>query len=234
MVYETNVKDNLTNATSENLKAALEQLKENTEMTITTSEYKKRINETTSVVLVGVGGQGILLASEIIAQAAQESGFDVKTNEIHGMAQRGGSVIAQIRFGEKVYSPLIPKGTATVLASLERIEGLRYRNYLSPNGLAVISDQVIIPVTASSGQTPYPEINQQILEQFFPRLIYLHAVEKATELGNARAANSILLGALSTQLDFSLDVWEVAIKKCVKPKFIDLNIEAFLFGRNSK
>ncbi|MBQ7813077.1 MAG: 2-oxoacid:acceptor oxidoreductase family protein, partial [Thermoguttaceae bacterium] len=118
-------------------------------------------NNTTSVVLVGVGGQGILLASAIVAQAALDSGYDVKTNEIHGMAQRGGSVVAQIRYGEKIYSPLIPKGTATVLASLERVESLRYVDYLAPNGLAVVSDQIIVPTTVSSGAASYPTLDEE-------------------------------------------------------------------------
>ena len=105
------------------------------------------MSETTSIVMAGVGGQGILLATQVAARAALIAGYDVKTNEVHGMAQRGGSVIAQIRFGEKVYSPLVPDGTAQVLASLERIEALRFCHYLAPDGLAVVSSQAIVPVT---------------------------------------------------------------------------------------
>ncbi|MDO5309250.1 MAG: indolepyruvate oxidoreductase subunit beta [Planctomycetia bacterium] len=189
-------------------------------------------NESTSVVLVGVGGQGILLASTIIAQAALSSGYDVKTYEVHGMAQRGGSVMAQVRYGQKVYSPLIPKGAATVLASLERTEALRYLDYLAPNGLAVVSDQVIVPVTVSSGATTYPDMGEEELRAYFPRLAYLHAVDKALELGNARAANVVLLGALSTQLNLDDQAWEGAIKKCVKPAFVELNMQAFAIGRD--
>ena len=106
--------------------------------------------------MVGVGGQGILLATQITARAAIANGHDVKTNEVHGMAQRGGSVVAQIRFGEQVFSPLVPEGSAQVLASLERIEALRFAGYLSPDGLAVVSTQAIVPVTVSSGQAAYP------------------------------------------------------------------------------
>ncbi|MBR5626270.1 MAG: indolepyruvate oxidoreductase subunit beta [Thermoguttaceae bacterium] len=190
-------------------------------------------NSTVSVVLVGVGGQGILLASTVLAEAAMESGYDVKTNEIHGMAQRGGSVISQIRYGQKVYSPLVPKGTATVLMSLERTEGIRYYDYLAPDGLAVISDQKIVPITATLDQTPYPDIDKTELQKYFPRLIYLSAVEKAAELGNPKAANIILLGALSTRLDIKQNTWESAIKKCVKPAFVDLNLKAFELGCQS-
>lgn len=190
-------------------------------------------NDSTSVVLVGVGGQGILLASAVIAQAALSVGYDVKTYEIHGMAQRGGSVVAQVRYGKKVNSPLIPKGEASVLASLERTEALRYTDYLAPNGLAVVSDQIIVPVTVSSGAAKYPEIDEAGLRKFFPNLVYVHAIEHAIELGNARAANVILLGALSTKLDnLNDDAWMGAIKKCVKPKFLDLNVKAFYLGRD--
>ena len=185
---------------------------------------------TTSVVLVGVGGQGILLASEIVAQAAVVAGFDVKTNEVHGMAQRGGSVIAQIRYGEKVYSPLVPKRTARVLGSLERIEALRYIDYLTEDGLAVVSSQRIVPVTSSTGGTPYPEVDEELLSHYFPQLVYLDAVEMAAELGNVKASNTILLGALSTRLDLPDEAWIEAIRRSVKEQFVEINIQAFRRG----
>lgn len=188
--------------------------------------------QTVSVVLVGVGGQGILLASEIVAQTAVNAGFDVKTNEVHGMAQRGGSVVAQIRFGENVHSPLVARGTASVLGSLERAECLRYTDYLAPDGLAVVSSQKIIPVTVSSGAITYPDVDEEILREYFPRLIYIDAVEKAVELGNARAANTLLLGAMSTRLELPFEAWENAIRECVKPKFVEVNIKAFETGRD--
>ena len=190
--------------------------------------------QTTSVVLVGVGGQGILLASEIVAQAAVAAGFDVKTNEVHGMAQRGGSVVAQIRFGEKVYSPLVPKGTAAVLGSLERMEVLRYTDYLAPDGLAVVSNQRIIPVSASTGPVGYPDITEELLKSHFARLIYLDVVAEAESLGNPKAANTILLGAMSNQIDLPKSAWETAIRGSVKEKFVDLNLKAFEIGRKMK
>ncbi|MDR0336389.1 MAG: indolepyruvate oxidoreductase subunit beta [Planctomycetaceae bacterium] len=186
---------------------------------------------TISVVLVGVGGQGILLASEIVAQAAVVTGFDVKTNEVHGMAQRGGSVIAQIRYGEKVFSPLVPKRTAKVLGSLERIECLRYSDYLAADGLAVVSNQKIIPVTASTGGAPYPEIDEQFLSQYFSKLVYLDAISVASAMGNTKAANTILLGAMSISLDLPETSWFEAIRRSVKKQFIDINIAAFQKGR---
>ena len=186
---------------------------------------------TTSVVLAGVGGQGILLASEIVAQAAVATGFDVKTNEVHGMAQRGGSVIAQIRYGKEVFSPLVPKGEAKVLGALEQIECLRYTDYLAEDGVAIVSDQKIVPVTASTGTTPYPDVDEATLARFFPRLVYLQALELATALGNVRTANIILLGKLSTYLDLPENAWEAAIKRSVKKEHVAVNIEAFQKGR---
>lgn len=189
---------------------------------------------TTSIILAGVGGQGILLASEIVARTAAAAGFDVKTNEVHGMAQRGGSVIAHIRYGKEVFSPLVPKGTAKILGSLERIEGLRYVDYLADGGVAVISDQKIVPVTASSGGIPYPDVDEQVLSQFFPKLLYLQALKLATALGNVKAANIILLGAISTYLDLPESAWETAIRRSVKEKFVAVNIAAFQKGQAAK
>lgn len=186
--------------------------------------------KTHSVVLAGVGGQGILLASEICAKAATCAGYDVKTNEVHGMAQRGGSVIGQIRYGEKVYSPLVARGEANVLMSLERIEALRWAEYLCPDGLAVVNAQVIVPVTASSGGALYPEDALERLKKTFLRLIYLDANHLALELGNPRAANVVLLGAMSTALNIPLEAWQEAIRHCVKPNYVDLNLNAFSLG----
>jgi len=184
-----------------------------------------------SIVLVGVGGQGILLASEIIAQAAMAQGFDVKTNEVHGMAQRGGSVVAQIRYGEKVYSPLVERGCARVLCSLERIEALRYRDYLAAGGLAVVSSQILIPVTVSSGAAEYPEDAPRRLREAFPRLVYFDAVALGESAGSGKSANTVLLGALSNELGLSVESWYAAIEKSVKPRFADMNKRAFDAGR---
>lgn len=198
--------------------------------------YKTMSNEiqnTRSIALVGVGGQGILLASEICAQAAMACGFDVKTNEVHGMAQRGGSVVAQIRYGKNVHSPLIAPGSASVLVALERIEALRFHAYLSEDGLAVVNAQRIIPVTVSMGAAAYPDDAQDRLEKAFNRLIYLDAEAIADKLGNIKAANTVLLGAMATELDIPVEAWKNAIEKCCKPKFIDVNLAAFDAGQNA-
>ncbi len=189
-------------------------------------------HETISVVFVGVGGQGILLASEIVAKAAMHAGYDVKTNEVHGMAQRGGSVVAQIRYGQKVYSPLVQEGTASVLGSLERIEALRYYHYLKPGGLAVVNLQTMIPVTVSTGGAQYPEDAIDRLKKAFPKLVCFDAAEKAVGLGNIKIANVIVVGAISNGLDLPLESWQEAIKTSVKPKFVDINLQAFESGRS--
>ena len=189
--------------------------------------------ETTSVVLAGVGGQGILLASEIVARAAMVAGLDVKTNEVHGMAQRGGSVVAQIRFGAEVFSPLVARGTARVLGALERIEALRQSDLLAPDGLAVVSSQMIVPVTVSSGQASYPADAEARLRSAFPRLIYLDAVEIAEQLGNRRAANLVVLGAMAGELGLPDEGWQEAIRGSVKPRHVDVNLRAFAAGKEA-
>ncbi len=188
--------------------------------------------ETTSVVLAGVGGQGILLASEILARAALAAGFDVKTNEVHGMAQRGGSVIAQVRFGRQVFSPLVARGTARVLGALEQVEALRQHQFLAPDGLAVVSSQAIVPVTVSSGQATYPADVKERLQAAFPRLVYVDAVGKAAELGNHRAANLVVLGAMAHALELPDEAWHEAIRSSVKPQHLEVNLKAFAAGCN--
>jgi indolepyruvate ferredoxin oxidoreductase beta subunit len=187
--------------------------------------------ETTSVVLAGVGGQGILLASEIVAKAAMLAGHDVKTNEVHGMAQRGGSVIAQIRYGGEVHSPLVAPGTARALGSFEKIEALRYAHYLAPDGLAVVSTQEVIPVTVSSGAMAYPEDGEERLRQTFPRLVMVDAAGLAREAGDIRAANVVILGAMSKGLDLPEESWRDAVESCVAEKHRNLNLKAFDSGR---
>ncbi len=188
--------------------------------------------KTTSVVFVGVGGQGILLASTITAKAATISGHQVKTNEVHGMAQRGGSVIAHVRYGTEVFSPTVPEGTADAFGALEQIEALRYAHYIAPEGLAVVNAESVVPVTVSSGAATYPEDVADRLKRAFPRLVYFDAGKKAVELGNIRAANIVLLGALSRGLDLPTEAWVEAIESSVKEKQRDLNLRAFEIGRS--
>jgi len=187
-----------------------------------------------NILLCGVGGQGILLAAKVIAAAASQSGFQVTTNEIHGMAQRGGSVTALVRYGDKVFSPLFPPGTADVLASMEASEALRYAHWLKKDGLAAVSSQKIIPVTVSSGKAKYPADTEDRLARVFSRLEYIDCCAQAQTLGNIRMANTVLLGALSAGLrGISSQVWDDAIGKCVKPSSAEANLKAFHAGRGN-
>ena len=190
--------------------------------------------KTTNILLAGVGGQGVLLISTVIAKAAMHAGFDVKTNEVHGMAQRGGSVLAQIRFGKKVYSPLVWEKTADLIVSLERIEALRFAHFLSDGGLCVCSSQAIVPVTVSSGKAKYPESAEADLKRIFPRLIYADAQKIAHDLGNIKAANMVILGAAADSLGLPDESWTEAIRESVAQKHLELNLKAFEAGRKLK
>ena len=185
----------------------------------------------TSVLLAGVGGQGILLASAIIARAAILAGFDVKTNEVHGMAQRGGSVVAEIRFGKKIYSPLIPPLGAQVLAAFEAMEALRYAGFLSSGGHALISTLRIIPTSVSSGFAAYPQDLDAVLRRTFRNVKFVDAAAAARKAGSPKAINMAILGAVSSVLAFDDSIWQKAIGLCVKAKFVEANLQAFAFGK---
>jgi len=191
----------------------------------------KDTNAVTNVVIVGVGGQGILLASTIVSRVAVLAGHDVKNNEVHGMAQRGGSVISQIRFGPRVYSPLVMKGTAHFLLALEEAEALRYLYLCNGKTAAVVNSLQIVPVTVTSGKARYPENAEQVLRKQLPDCRFIQAQQIAEEVGNIRTMNVVLIGAISNLLPFEADAFEEAIKSSVKPKFVDINIEAFQRGR---
>lgn len=190
------------------------------------------MNTTKSVYLFGVGGQGILLASEILARTAMFAGYDVKTNEIHGMAQRGGSVTAQVRYGRKVNSPLIPEHSACAAASLECLEILRANDVLMNGGKVVVNVQKIVPVTVSSGMTTYPADAQERIKKLFPQAVLIDAGALAEKLGNSRITNVIVMGALSRQLDLPAECWEKALAATIKPQHLQVNQEAFAVGRD--
>lgn len=187
--------------------------------------------KTTNVSLVGVGGQGILLTSDILAKTAALAGLDVKKSEIHGMAQRGGSVISQVRFGDKVYSPIIPDGTSDLLVSFERLEALRWRHLLAPAGRVLINDMNMTPVTVSSGQQPAVTDLDARLKAEYPDAIYIDAMSLAKQVGNTRAMNLVLAGALSTLTQFDVPVWQQAMRERIPAKLLDMNLRAFEAGR---
>ncbi|MBM4140306.1 MAG: indolepyruvate oxidoreductase subunit beta [Nitrospira sp.] len=185
----------------------------------------------TSVLFSGVGGQGIILASKILAQSAFAAGHMVKESELHGMAQRGGSVTSHVRFGEEVYSPLIHKGKADFLVALEELEGLRYAYYLKPNGRVILNQRRIMPSSINPDSVPYPEDVKPQLEAMGFHVDEVNALEIAKNLGNPKGENIILIGMLSQYLPFPLSVWEQVIKESVPAKTIEINIIAFKKGR---
>jgi len=185
----------------------------------------------TSILLVGVGGQGTILASNVLAKGLVEAGYDVKMSEVHGMAQRGGSVTTQIRFGDKVYAPTIGLGEADVLVAFELMEALRYIEYLKPDGKVIVNNLEIPSAPILAGRVDYPE---GILEELQSKAdtIVIDAVKIAKELGNERAMNIVLFGALSKILNLDDIDWESVISSTVKPQYVDLNIKAYRAGRN--
>jgi len=187
--------------------------------------------KTTNVLLCGVGGQGVLLASEVLSAAAMLSGRDVKKSEVHGMAQRGGAVTSHVRWGEKVYSPLIEVGTADAILSFEPGEALRWSHYLSPEGVVLTAKEPIYSVLVSSGVEAYPEDVVERLEERCGRLVAVDALEEVKALGNPRAVNILLLGMLSVFVDIPEDRWREAIEARVPPKTVESNLRAFRRGR---
>jgi indolepyruvate ferredoxin oxidoreductase beta subunit len=184
--------------------------------------------------LAGVGGQGTILASNVLAEVALAAGLDVKKSEVHGMAQRGGSVNTHVRWdAERVYSPLIGLGEADILLAFEEAEALRYAGYLKPGGAAIVNQHTIKPITVTSGGAHYP--TEEELRATYARLTGCFHIVPGTaiaqELGNARAANVVLLGAVSTFLDVPEGTWLEVIEARVPPKYVDLNRQCFLRGR---
>jgi indolepyruvate ferredoxin oxidoreductase beta subunit len=186
---------------------------------------------TTNVILCGTGGQGILLASEVISYAAMASGMDVKKSEVHGMAQRGGSVSSHVRFGEKVYSPLVEKGTADMILAMEMMEGVRWAPFLSPGGRLIIPDLEINPMTVNTGQAEYPDVVALLDGQSIP-YSQVPAYGIASELGNLRVLNVVLLGAVSSWIDrIPEENWLAALEERVPARALEVNMTAFRRGR---
>ena len=187
---------------------------------------------TKNIIISGVGGQGILTASEILALCAMEEGLDVKKSEVHGMSQRGGSVVSFVKFGEKVYSPLIEKGSGDVILAFEKAEALRWRGYLKKTGGVVIMNTLeIYPNTVSLGLDTYPENIREEFEKYNVKTIEVDAVKLSKEAGDPRTQNTVLLGVLSNFIDFSVDTWIKVIKRRVPPKTTQANLKAFELGR---
>ena len=185
--------------------------------------------ETKNIMIVGVGGQGTLLTSRILGGLAIDGGYDVKLSEVHGMAQRGGSVVTFVRYGEKVAEPIVEVGQADVLIAFERLEALRYIHYLKEDGVLIVNDQRIDPITVVTGVAQYPENIIENLEKE-NKVLKVDAATEAKKLGNSKVFNIIVLGLAGAHMDFSKDQWLEVIEKTVPPKTVDINKEAFELG----
>ena len=182
-----------------------------------------------SVLFVGVGGQGTILASKILTIGLIENGYDVKMSEVHGMSQRGGSVSTQVRFGSKVYSPIIGEGSADILVSFEEMEAARYAKFLKKDGKIVVNTSRIPSMPILSGACQYPEGILEALKEQVP-VMALDATQIASDLGNPKSANVVLLGALIQAMDLHTIDWKSIIAKTVKKNFVDINLKAFEAG----
>jgi indolepyruvate ferredoxin oxidoreductase beta subunit len=189
-------------------------------------------NRIYNVLIVGVGGQGIILASDVLGRVAARQGYEVKKNDIHGMAQRGGSVSSHVRFGKFVSSPIIKVGEADVLLSFEQLETLRYFHYLSEKGTAIVNDQRILPPAVFTGKQEYPPDLLSKIREKVPDAVIFDGVEVARRIGNARVVNVIFLGLLSRYLDIPASTYETVLRESLKPKLVDINLKAFHEGRS--
>lgn len=190
------------------------------------------MSDVKNIMLCGVGGQGTILASKVLSTCLVDSGYDVKMSEIHGMSQRGGSVTTQVRYGTKVNSPIIGKGSADILVSFEAMEALRYLNQIKPEGKVIVNDYKIPSSTILSGLEEYPGDVIEIVKAKANTTV-IDAEKIALSLGNSKVMNMVLLGSLVKLMDLESLDWESTIKKCVKPSFVDLNIKALNEGINA-
>ncbi|RII27911.1 MAG: indolepyruvate oxidoreductase subunit beta [Geobacter sp.] len=186
----------------------------------------------TNILLVGVGGQGILLASEILSETFMLAGFDVKKSEIHGMSQRGGSVVSHVRYGKEVFSPIVPEGEGDILFGFELMETCRALPLLRQGGKVVVNDLRIQPPSVLMGQESYPEGLVERIKSRFPDFLLVDGQKLAVEAGNPRVANTVLLGAVSRRLDIDEKFWLTALEKLVPKKALEINRKAFILGRN--
>ena len=184
-----------------------------------------------NIMIVGVGGQGTLLASRILGNLLVSQGLDVKVSEVHGMSQRGGSVVTYVKYGPKVYSPIIEKGEADVLLAFEKCEAARGVPYLKKDGHIIVNEQEIDPMPVITGACQYPQGIVEHLKALGCRVTPIDALSLAEKAGSAKAVNVVLIGYLSRLMEFPLDVWQKILEETVPPKFLDMNRKAFALGR---
>lgn len=183
-----------------------------------------------NILIVGVGGQGTLLASRILGNFAHMEGKECKLSEVHGMSQRGGSVVTHVRIGDRVFSPLVSEGEADIVLAFEKLEALRWRHYLKKDGLLIINDQEIMPMPVIIGTMDYPKNVYNTFDNENIKHIKINALKKAKEAGTAKAVNTVMLGALAKSLDIDYNKMEKAIENSVKEKFIEVNKKALALG----
>ena len=186
---------------------------------------------TTSIMIVGVGGQGTLLASRLLGSVLVKRGYDVKVSEVHGMSQRGGSVVTYVRFGDKVFSPIVDRGEADYILSFEALEAARWIGYLKQGGTLITNTHETAPMPVITGKAQYPEHIAEKLAQK-AHVIALDALPLATEAGNSKAVNVVLIGMLSSIMDIPEEEWLGAIRATVPEKFLEVNLKAFRLGRD--
>ena len=183
-----------------------------------------------SIMIVGVGGQGTLLASRIIGNTLIDCGYDVKVSEVHGMSQRGGSVVTYVRYGDEVHSPVVEKGEADIILAFEELEALRWISFLKPGGKMVINTQQIDPMPVITGAAKYPEHILDTIQKSGVSFDAIDALELAEQAGSSKAVNVVLLGLLAKHSEIDQEIWLKSLKNPVPPKFLDMNLKAFELG----
>lgn len=186
--------------------------------------------ETKSIMIVGVGGQGTLLASCLLGNALMQKGYDVKVSEVHGMSQRGGSVVTYVRFGDNVASPIIDEGEADFILAFEQLEAARWLPYLKKDGKLIVNTQKMDPMPVITGNAEYPEGIIEQIEATNTSVKAIDALSLAKEAGTVRAVNVVLIGVMAQLMDIDIDTWHIAIEESIKPQFIDINKKAFQLG----
>ena len=189
--------------------------------------------QTKNIMIVGVGGQGTLLASKLLGRLLLTKGYDVKVSEVHGMSQRGGSVVTYVRYGDKVYSPVIDKGEADVILSFEMLEAARWAEYLRPNGKIITNTQQMNPMPVITGAAQYPEKLTEKIAELGLSIDAFDALSLAEKAGTSKAVNLVLMGRLSSSFDFTEEEWMTAIESSVPAKFLEINKEAFKLGKQA-
>jgi len=183
-----------------------------------------------SIMIVGVGGQGTRLTSRILGDVAVNLGLDVKVSEVHGMSQRGGSVVTYVKMGEKIYSPIVEKNEADILLCFEQLEALRWIDYAKKDGAVIVNTQMIDPMPVITGSAKYPENIIEKIKENYPNTISVPALEMAKACGSVKAVNVVMIGVMARRTGIDREIWLNAIKKIIKPQFVDMNIKAFNMG----